>query len=113
MLTAALAASLESLNEIPDTTAVCEVVRTRDYLLVDRTFVSMTPEARAFLWNWLNPGNKYEPGETPDPATATGEQFLWHELLRAAREAEGLFFIVNEIRGGEVEQVFISPDLVG
>jgi hypothetical protein len=103
---AELAASIAS-------SPVCEVVCTRDYFRVHRTFVSMTPEARAFLWNWLDPGYNYEPGETPDPATATGEQFLWHELLRAAQEADGSFFVVNEIQGGEVDEVFISPDLVG
>jgi hypothetical protein len=108
-----LAASIESSRENPESTPVCEVICTRNYLLAHRTFASMTQEARVFLWTWLDPGNKYEAAEMPDPATATGEQFLWHELLRAAREADGSFFIVNEFQRGEMDQVFISPDLVG
>jgi len=65
MLTQELATSIDSPTENPTSMPVCEVIRTRDHFLVHRTFVSMTPEARTFLWNWLDPRSKYKSGETP------------------------------------------------
>ena len=113
MFAAELAPNVESSIENSHSKPVCEVIRTHDRFLVSRTFASMNPQARAFLWNWLEFGNQYEPGEIPEQTTPTGAEFLWHELLRAAREADGSFFIVNEHQRGEVHQIFVSADLIG
>jgi hypothetical protein len=112
VLTGELASSLDSSIGSSGSEPVCDVIRTRDHLLVYGTFTWMNREARAFLWNWLDFRNQYDPSEIPDRTTSTGVDFLWHELLRAARIADGSFFVVNEQQRGEVDQVFVSADVI-
>ena len=55
----------------------------------------------------------YEPVDVPHIHTGDGEDFLWDELLEAAREDGSLlsFFVVNESRNGTVtESLYVAPD---
>jgi len=89
----------------------CEISETRDRMRVHRAFEAMTPQARKFLWNWLEIDSRFESREIPEAATATGQEFLWFELLHAADRNGRPFYIVQENIEGETDQVFVSSDL--
>jgi hypothetical protein len=90
----------------------CEISETRDRMLVHRAFEAMTPQARKFLWNWLEIDSRFESQEVPEAATATGQEFLWYELLHTANVNGRPFYIVHESKEGETDQIFVSSDFV-
>ncbi len=77
---------------------------------VHRAFEAMTPQARKFLWNWLEIDSRFELREIPEAATATGEEFFWCELLYTADLNGRPFYIVQESKEGESDQIFVSSD---
>ena len=88
----------------------CEISETRDRMRVHRAFEAMTPQARKFLWNWLEIDGRFESREIPEAASVTGQEFLWFELLHAADLNGRPFYIVQESKEGESDQVFVSSD---
>ncbi len=58
----------------------------------------------------------YEPGDIPVRNGSDYEDFLWQELLEAAREDVRQdpniysFFVVSETQAGKTQDVYISPD---
>jgi hypothetical protein len=94
-------------------TGTYEIVKTRDRYLAHRTFMAMSREARNFLWNWLDVENRPDQDELPDRGTLTGNEFLWHELLRSVNGNGGHFFLVVERNPDEASQLFVSADWDG
>lgn len=95
------------------TTAHHEIVETHDCSRVHHAFMSMSPEALVFLWNHLEVDDRSDRDELPEPTTATGRQFLLHELHRSAAQEGGCFFIVIEQTIDGFFEVFVSPDITG
>ena len=65
----------------------------------------------------MKPEDIYDPANLPsldDPNDVSGEAeaFLWDEMVDQARERDNLFsfFVVNEIKGGHSESLYVSPD---
>ena len=58
----------------------------------------------------------FEPADVPAADASDYEDFLWDELLEAAREDVRTdpnlysFFVVAETTGGKAEDLYISPD---
>jgi hypothetical protein len=74
----------------------------------------MDDDALQQLWKTLKPEEIYDPAGLPTlgDTEGEGESFLWDELLEQAREDGSTlsFFIVNELREGNAENLFVSPD---
>jgi hypothetical protein len=94
-----------------------EVVKTYDQHFAREAFGNMDKPALRTLWNALKPEDIYDPVNLPsldDPNDVSGEAeaFLWDELLDQARERDNLFsfFVVNEVRSGRSENLYVSPD---
>lgn len=75
-------------------------------------FGSMDEAAQVYLWNSLGIDNDYDPSEIPARYEPDGEDFLWEELLDAAREDGSLlsFFVVKEATGSMSKSLYVSPD---
>jgi hypothetical protein len=89
-----------------------EVLKTYDSHFAREAFENMGDDAQELLWASLKIDDNYEPGDIPpvhDPGSA---DFLWEELLEAAREDGNLisFFVVNEAKGNVSESLYVSPD---
>jgi hypothetical protein len=94
-----------------------EVLKTYDQQYAREAFSNMDGAALRSLWNALKPEDIYEPANLPsldDPNYVSGEAeaFLWDELVDQARERDNLFsfFVVNEVRNGRSENLYVSPD---
>jgi hypothetical protein len=94
-----------------------EVLKTYDQQYAREAFSNMDEAALRSLWNALKPEDIYEPANLPsldDPNDVSGEAeaFLWDEMVDQARETYNLFsfFVVNEVRSGRSENLYVSPD---
>jgi hypothetical protein len=87
-----------------------EILETRDSFRVHRAFMSMRFEALLLLWEQLDLDNRPDRDEMPEITTATGKEFLLHELHRSAAQNGGLFFIVVERTSDGDFPVFVSSD---
>lgn len=90
-----------------------EVLKVYDQQLAREAFNNMDQAAQTFLWQSLQPDQKYDPAglptaEEPEDRSA----FLWDELVEQAREdwRTFSFFVVNEASGSCSESIFVSPD---
>ena len=72
----------------------------------------MDEAAQKYLWNSLGINENYDAADVPSIDDPAGEDFLWEELMDAAREDGNLlsFFVVNEAKGSSSESLYISPD---
>lgn len=94
-----------------------EVLKTYDQHFAREAFSNMDGPALRSLWSALKPEDIYDPVNLPsldDPNDVSGEAeaFLWDELVDQARERDNLFsfFVVNEVRSGRSESLYVSPD---
>ena len=89
-----------------------EVLKTYDQSYAREAFGNMDEVARTHLWKSLGIDEAYEPVDVPHIHTGDGEDFLWDELLEAAREDGSLlsFFVVNESNGTVTESLYVAPD---
>ena len=94
-----------------------EVLKTYDQQYAREAFSNMDELALRSLWNALKPEDIYDPANLPsldDPNDVSGEAeaFLWDEMVDQARERDNLFsfFVVNEVKGGHSESLYVSPD---
>lgn len=94
-----------------------EVLKTYDQQFAREAFSNMDEAALQSLWDALKPEEIYDPANLPslnDPNDVTGEAeaFLWDELVDQARERDNLFsfFVVNEVKSGRTENLYVSPD---
>src|ERR1035441_1449900 len=78
-----------------------EVLKTYDQNYAREAFGNMDETAQAHLWSSLGIDDAYDPTDVPPQHDPDSEDFLWEELLEAAREDGHLlsFFVVNETRG--------------
>jgi len=89
-----------------------EVLKVYDRNYAREAFGKMDEAAQKYLWSSLGINENYDAADLPpvhDPAVA---DFLWEELLEAAREDGNLlsFFVVNEANGSVSESLYVSPD---
>jgi len=89
-----------------------EVLKTYDRHYAREAFGNMDEAAQAYLWSSLGIDDAYDPAEVPPRHDPKGEDFLWEELLEAAREDGNLlsFFVVTEAKGSRSESLYVSPD---
>jgi hypothetical protein len=89
-----------------------EVLKTYDRSYAREAFGSMDEDAQSYLWASLGIDEAYDPNDVPPKHDPDGEDFLWEELLEAAREDGSLlsFFVVNEARGNSSKSLYVSPD---
>jgi hypothetical protein len=89
-----------------------EVLKTYDRSYAREAFGSMDAGAQKYLWNALGINENYAASDLPPSEGSEGEDFLWEELLEAAREDGNLlsFFVVTEAEGSRSESLYISPD---
>jgi hypothetical protein len=89
-----------------------EVLKTYDRSYAREAFGNMNEAAQNHLWNSLGIDDTYDPADVPPVHDPNGEDFLWEELLEAAREdgSQLSFFVVNEAIGGSSESLYVSPD---
>lgn len=90
-----------------------EVLKTYDREYAREAFGNMDEAAQTYLWSSLGIDDTYDSAEVPARHAPEGEDFLWEELLEAAREDGNLlsFFVVNEAKGTRSECLYVSPDL--
>lgn len=89
-----------------------EVLKTYDQQYAREAFGSMDEDAQTYLWNSLGIDKNYDPNDVPPRHQPDTGDFLWEELLEAAREDGNLlsFFVVNEAKGNISKSVYVSPD---
>jgi len=89
-----------------------EVLKTYDRSYAREAFGKMDEAAQMYLWSTLGIDEAYDPTDVPPRHDPDSEDFLWEELLEAAREDGNLlsFFVVNEAKGSLSESLYVSPD---
>jgi hypothetical protein len=93
-----------------------QVLKTYDSAYAREVFDEMDNDAQTILWNSLDIEQTYDVGDLPSPGDPDRADFLWDELLDAAREDVRLnpslrsFFVVNEIRSAAPQSLYVSPD---
>jgi hypothetical protein len=89
-----------------------EVLKTYDRSYAREAFGDMDEAAQAFLWNSLGINEAYDAADVPSREDAGSGDFLWEELLEAAREDGNLlsFFVVSEANGPRSRSLDVSPD---
>lgn len=93
-----------------------EVLKTYDRSYAREVFNEIDTEARTALAAALELEKNYEPGDIPDPDGIEYDDFLWDELLEAAREDVRSdpnlysFFVVSETKAAKSQDLYISPD---
>ena len=107
----------ELFFEQPTAAGRIEVLKTYDQQYAREAFGNMDKPALQSLWKALKPEDIYDPINLPsldDPNDVSGEAeaFLWDELVDQARERDNLFsfFVVNEVKSGHSENLYVSPD---
>jgi hypothetical protein len=87
-----------------------EVLKTYDRNFAREAFGNMNEEAQSHLWNSLGIDESYESADIPERSDSP--DFLWEELLEAAREDGNQlsFFVVIESNGKSSESLYVSPD---
>jgi hypothetical protein len=89
-----------------------EVLKTYDRQYAREAFGNMDEAAQTCLWSSLGINETYDAADVPSREDPDSGDFLWEELLDAAREDGNLlsFFVVNEARGRVSESLYVSPD---
>jgi hypothetical protein len=93
-----------------------EVLKTYDRSYAREVFKGIGDDARGALAAALELEKNYEPADIPDPNGSDYDDFLWDELLEAAREDVRndpnlySFFVVSEATLAHPQDVYISPD---
>ncbi len=93
-----------------------EVLKTYDRSYAREVFSGIDAEARKALAAALELEKNYEPADIPDPDGSDYDDFLWDELLEAAREDVRndpnlySFFVVTEAKPAQTQDLYISPD---
>jgi hypothetical protein len=89
-----------------------EVLKTYDRSYAREVFGSMDENARAYLWSSLGIDENNDAADVPSLDDPESEDFLWEELLGAAREDGNVlsFFVVNEAKGASFESLYVAPD---
>jgi hypothetical protein len=89
-----------------------EVFKTYDRRYAREAFGNMDEAAQTYLWSSLGISETYDSADVPRRDGPDGEDFLWEELLEAAREDGNLlsFFVVNEAEGNQTKSLYVSPD---
>ena len=93
-----------------------EVLKTYDRTYAREVFNGIDTEARKALAAALELEKNYEPADIPDPDGSDYDDFLWEELLEAAREDVRndpnlySFFVVSEAGSAQAQDLYISPD---
>ncbi len=93
-----------------------EVLKIYDRSYAREVFKAIDSEAREALAAALELEKNYESADIPDPDGDDYDDFLWGELLEAAREDVRSdpnlysFFVVSESRPAQSQDLYISPD---
>ncbi len=93
-----------------------QVLKTYDSAFAREVFDEMDDDAQTILWNSLDIEQTYDAADLPSPGDPDRADFLWDELLDAAREDVRLnpslrsFFVVNEIRSATPQSLYVSSD---
>jgi hypothetical protein len=89
-----------------------EILKTYDRHYAREAFANMDESARRYLWNSLGIDENYDPADRPSIDQSDSEDFLWEEMLDAAREDGNLlsFFVVSQTQNGFSKELYISPD---
>ena len=89
-----------------------EVLKTYDLNYAREAFCDMDDAAQNCLWNSLKIDDNYEVSDIPPRDTPETQDFLWEELLEAAREDgdSRSFFVVKQVKGSRSENLYVSPD---
>ena len=89
-----------------------DVLKTYDQKFAHEAFSNLDEAAQAHLWTALRLEEIYEPADLPARDSADVQDFLWEELLSAARESGNLlsFFVVNSDTGGSKASIYVCPD---
>ncbi len=89
-----------------------EILKVYDRVYAREAFGNMDETAQKFLWNSLGINETYDVADVPPIDDPASEDFLWEELLDAAREDGNLlsFFVVNEAKGSTSISLYVSPD---
>jgi len=89
-----------------------EVLKIYDQHFAHEVFSNMEPHAQRHLWEALAVNDNYAQEDIPELSDDARQEFLWEELLEAAREDGNLlsFFVVNESRPGKSEALYVSAD---
>jgi hypothetical protein len=93
-----------------------KVLKTYDRSYAREVFSGIGDDARGALAAALELEKNYEPADIPDPNGSDYDDFLWDELLEAAREDVRndpnlySFFVVSEATLAQPQDVYISPD---
>lgn len=89
-----------------------QVLKTYDTTYAREVFAEMDAAAQSHLWDSLRIETNYEAKDIPYRGTPERAEFLWDELLDAAREDGNLLsvFVVNELTGSATRSLYVSPD---
>jgi hypothetical protein len=93
-----------------------EVLKTSDRSYAREVFSGIDTVAREALAAALELEKNYESADIPDPGGSDYDDFLWDELLEAAREDVRndpnlySFFVVSEAKSAQSQDLYISPD---
>ncbi|MGC2659768.1 MAG: hypothetical protein WA324_17555 [Bryobacteraceae bacterium] len=93
-----------------------EVLKTYDKTYAREVFNEIDSQAKATLAAALELEKNYELADIPDPDGIDYDDFLWDELLEAAREDVRndpnlySFFVVTEAKSAQAQDLYISPD---
>jgi hypothetical protein len=93
-----------------------EVLKTYDRSYAREVFNGIGEEAREALAAALELKKNFELADIPNPNGSDYDDFLWDELLEAAREDVRSdpnlysFFVVAETKDGKAQDLYISPD---
>jgi len=89
-----------------------EVVKTYDQMYAREAFDSMDESAQGQLWKSLSIEENFSPSDIPSIQSPESGEFLWEELLDAAREDGNIisFFVVNETSRAASKSLYVSPD---
>jgi len=88
-----------------------EVIKTYDRTFAREAFDMMEEAAQTQLWQSLDIEQTYDVTDIPTLSSPDRADFLWEELLDAAREDGSLlsFFVVAEV-GRTSKSLYVSPD---
>lgn len=89
-----------------------QVLKTYDQSYAREVFDDMNESARMHLWKSLGIHENFEAADVPRIHTLDGADFLWDQLVEAAREDGNLlsFFVVIESKGALSKSLYVGPD---
>jgi len=93
-----------------------QVLKTYDPGYAREVFDEMNDDAQALLWKSLDIERTYDAADLPSPTHPCRADFLWDELLDAAREDVRLdpglrsFFVVSEFHSAALRSLYVSAD---